>query len=599
MIRLDILFVTYQSEKWIDGCMESLSKSDCDLGQIGIYVVDNASTDQTIEKLESAKEQYGKLFAAFEIVKQTHNAGFGRGNNTAAAMARAPYLLCLNIDTKLYPDTLSTLCAAIEADNNRNVAVWEMRQYPYEHPKVYDPLTGETSWVSGACFAVRREVFMQVSGFDERIFMYGEDVDLSWRIRAKGYTLRYVPQAVVEHYCYQKKNEIKPTQYIYSTVYNQLLRCKFGGAKEKLEGYLWMMLKLLRGAPFDGARKKVLAAWLKSGEAFRAGRVWHAENSREIDGKRFSFYGFQYEIMREGAFVSGGRPSGEKKVSIIVRTCGRPAVLRETLMSLRAQTYPNIEIVIVEDGPNRSEQMIREEFSDLRIIYRATGEKRGRCYNGNVAMELATGDYLNFLDDDDLFFADHVETLVWALERNPQYRIAYAQGFETPIEVHSREPYRYEVRDVKTVFHSAFDIQEILCHNIVPIQAVMFERSIFRECGGLDETLDVMEDWDMWVRFALENPFLYVPKTTSIYRVPAKKAANRVRMQEMDIALDLVKNRYKHHVRQEETVSLKQRILQSRTNSGILGFVFGRIRSAYRCMGDVRHRIMLRMGKTI
>ena len=63
--------------------------------------------------------------------------------------------------------------------------------------------------------------------------------------------------------------------------------------------------------------------------------------------------------------------------------------------------------------------MIKTEFSDLNIIYKATGEKQGRCKVGNLGMELAHGKYLNFLDDDDLLFADHVETLVQALLKNP------------------------------------------------------------------------------------------------------------------------------------------------------------------------------------
>ena len=93
------------------------------------------------------------------------------------------------------------------------------------------------------------------------------------------------------------------------------------------------------------------------------------------------------------------------KVSIIVRTCGRPDVLKTALDSLRRQTYKNIEIIVVEDGPIVSEKMIQEEYNDLPIVYFATIEKKGRSAAGNIGLKIASGTYLNFLDDDDIFYA--------------------------------------------------------------------------------------------------------------------------------------------------------------------------------------------------
>lgn len=98
--------------------------------------------------------------------------------------------------------------AAIRTASSQTAA-FELRQFPYEHPKYYDPVTLETSWISGACFVLKRSVFEETGGFDESIFMYGEDVDLSWHIRALGYRLQYVPAAITWHYAYQnpeKKN---------------------------------------------------------------------------------------------------------------------------------------------------------------------------------------------------------------------------------------------------------------------------------------------------------------------------------------------------------------------------------------------------------
>lgn len=225
------------------------------------------------------------------------------------------------------------------------------------------------------------------------------------------------------------------------------------------------------------------------------------------------------------------------KVSVLVRTCARPAVLREALISLRNQTYRNIEVIVVEDGKPTAEKMIREEFGGLNIVYHATGEKVGRCRAGNLAMALSGGKYLNFLDDDDVLCPDHVEVLVQALRAHPETKIAYALALETPIHVESSDPYRYRITDQRLVFDQPFNRLMLLHHNYFPIQTVLFERSIYEALGGLDETLEVLEDWDLWVRYACEYAFLYVGKITSFYRVPADRAQReKRRVQLLDAA---------------------------------------------------------------
>lgn len=235
--------------------------------------------------------------------------------------------------------------------------------------------------------------------------------------------------------------------------------------------------------------------------------------------------------------------------SIIVRTCGRPKVLKETLLSLRNQTYPNIEVVVVEDGEDCAGAMIREEFSDLNILYFATGEKVGRSKAGNLAMEMAHGKYLNFLDDDDLFYADHVEVLVKTLE-NSKNRAAYAFAFETPVEVKSRDPYVYTVYNYLEVHKKAFDRIELCHHNFIPIQCIMFEKELFEQYGGLDESLDALEDWDLWVRYSLHTDFDTVEKTTSLYRVPYVREMNEKRQKDLDDALVRVREKHKSYMQQ-------------------------------------------------
>lgn len=541
---MDLIYVSYNSEKWIKSCFASVLKLDYDLKKISIYVVDNGSADNTIQKLEEFQKISGDQLKEFKIIETGKNLGFGAANNLGEKQGTDDIVCFFNIDTELCPDTLKNLEEDI-LESEDDVALWELRQFPYEHPKLYDPLTLETTWSSGAAFAMKRSVFDEMKGFDDVIFMYAEDVDLSWRLRSFGYKLHYVPKAVIIHYSYEEAGEVKPNQYVNSIVNNILLRYRFAGPYRIAKGYYQFLKCMVAPAAFPGAKKSLLKGFFRHFKSIPhfLKRDYCGGQRREVA----KFIYFDYAPIRDGAFYVNERPEEYPLVSIIVRTCGRPAVLRETLISLRNQTYPNLEVVVVEDGQECADSMIKNEFSDMNILYHTTGEKVGRSKAGNKAMELAHGKYLNFLDDDDLFYADHVEVLVRTLEKSSN-RAAYAFGFETPIEVESREPYVYKVFDYRGVHKTRFDKIELCYHNYIPIQCIMFEKSLFEEYGGLDESLDALEDWDLWVRYSLHTDFDCVAKTTSIYRVPKVRNINEKRQKELDDALVVVREKHKSYM---------------------------------------------------
>lgn len=546
---MDLVYVSYNSEKWIDRCFASVMKSDYDLKSVSVYAVDNASSDSSVKKLYEAKKKYQNQLKSFEVITAKTNMGFGNANNLAFRHGSSPIVCFFNIDTELLADTLKNLKTDIKT-SDKKTALWELRQFPYEHPKLYDALTHETSWSSGAAFAVRRRVYEKIGGFDKYIFMYAEDVDLSWRIRSYGYKLKYVPSAVIMHYAYVTAGEVKPVQHVNSIVNNLLLRYRFGGIRSILQWHKLFIRCLAASEAFPGSKKLLLMAYFK-----HFGKIGHFLNRKyrgNADAFHADFIGFDYAGIKDGAFYKNELPKEQPLVSIIVRTCGRPAVLRETLQSLRHQTYQNIEIVIVEDGQDTASSMLYEEFADLNILYHATGDKVGRSRAGNMAMSLAHGKYLNFLDDDDLFYADHVEVLVYALLHTDQ-KAAYAFAFQTPIEVKSADPYVYKLGDYEGIHKQEFDKIMLCHHNYIPIQSIMFEKSLFDEYGGLDESLDMLEDWDLWVRYSLHTDFACVRKTTSIYRVPMVREASRERQEELDRALVTVREKHKRYI---QTVSV-------------------------------------------
>jgi glycosyltransferase involved in cell wall biosynthesis len=237
------------------------------------------------------------------------------------------------------------------------------------------------------------------------------------------------------------------------------------------------------------------------------------------------FSGWGYELRRDGAFheVASRReaPPGERPlVSILIRTVDRPAWLREALASVAHQTYRPIEVVVIEDGDERSRELVDSFRDRLDIRYQCTGSRVGRARAGNLALAAARGQWLNFLDDDDLFFADHVEVLVEAATRAGAAG-AYALAWEAQTVFRDRSHAQYEEVLHVTRHHQPFDRLTLWHHNYLPIQAVLFHRRLFERHGGFEEDMDHLEDWNLWTRYTLDEDLLLVPKTTSKYRVPA------------------------------------------------------------------------------
>jgi N-acetylglucosaminyl-diphospho-decaprenol L-rhamnosyltransferase len=156
----------------------------------------------------------------------TSNCGFGAAHNEMmklAFAADADLYLCLNPDGLLHPLALQQLVK--KSLQHGNSAIVEAMQVPREHPKPYDPLTGETRWCSGACLLIPASVFHTTQGFDEVFFMYCEDVDLSWRGRLMGHRLYIEPSAKFLHNVVEAKSAALNRQMLLSA---RLLGAKYG-----------------------------------------------------------------------------------------------------------------------------------------------------------------------------------------------------------------------------------------------------------------------------------------------------------------------------------------------------------------------------------
>jgi len=531
--EIDISVVTYNSSAWLDAFMDSLVDQRFPLGNIRLLFRDNGSGDDTRARLEALAAEHRPRFKEI-LLDFGKNVGFGRGHNANLVRAASPWFLVTNVDLELEPDTLHELVQRAAGDPP-DVALWECRQKPYEHPKHYRPDTGETLWSSSACALFRTEALRRIGGYEPKLFLYGEDVEISYRLRDRGWTLRYVPRATVWHHTYQAAGELKPAQYFGNTLANVLLRCRYGTAREVLRGFLLYLSLFLEPRLFPHQRIRLARRVLSL--------FWLAPYfllTRKRSDIKFRFLRWDYELTRHGAFYPQPRlpPETERPlVSVLVRTmAGRGGKLAEAVASVAQQTYRPVELVIVEDGSDTAAAFAQAQDAAGRfaaVRYRAL-PKMGRCAAGNAALGLAlSADEIDYLVDS-LLYADHLETLVDALQAVPEASGAYGLAFEVRTEIQSHDPWRYRELDFCLRYRQPFSRALLWHHNFMPIQCVLFRRELFDRHGGFDPELDNLEDWNLWVRYTLQRDFIMVDKLTSLYRVPAEPAHALARQTDLD-----------------------------------------------------------------
>lgn len=431
----------------------------------------------------------------------------GGGCNDGARCGEAPYIFMLNVDTEICPDALTELDAVID-QNDPTVGAYELRQKPTETGVYHDPVTMESDWVSGACVVFPRGVYEKAGGFDENIFLYCEDVDISWRIRAYGYKLIYVPKAAVFHYTVSGDKQKFNREFLWTNYTKLLLHYKYLDLRSIVRANK-AYLKICKNPPhhFPHVRKQLAQNYLRHIFKIPAFVSWRMHH-RDIVKKVPVNFSEGYTVMR-GLYEY--RPIKENPlVSVIIRAYQNPTVLRETLKSLRHQTYRNFEIVIEEDGEETLRDMLEREFADLPISYEALGEHGGRSKAGNRALARSKGRYINFLDSDDFFYPEHLEVMVASFEKHPDADIIMNGYtiFDTDIS-YQHPSYVYQRRQIRYFEPKQVTLPTLCQEDPIPILSAMFRRELFEKMGGLREDLEANEDWGMWLRFFTLRPHVY------------------------------------------------------------------------------------------
>lgn len=213
-----VVILNWNGRKLLEGFLPSVTRYS---GNAAIYLADNASTDDSVSFVKAN-------FPSVKIIINEVNGGYAKGYNDALKSIEEPYYLLLNSDIEVTENWLSPLLEIIQQQNvgavQPKIKAFSEKEsfeyagaaggfidkdfYPFCRGRIFDNVEKDSGqydypmevfWASGACMLIRRSLFWETGGLDEDFFAHMEEIDLCWRIKKRGYSMRIIPQSVVYH----------------------------------------------------------------------------------------------------------------------------------------------------------------------------------------------------------------------------------------------------------------------------------------------------------------------------------------------------------------------------------------------------------------
>jgi len=202
------------------------------------------------------------------------------------------------------------------------------------------------------------------------------------------------------------------------------------------------------------------------------------------------------------------------KVSVIIPLYNREKYIAETVRSVLNQTYPNIELIVVDDGSTDGSRAALQPYaSRLTLLEQPGRANKGQSAAINLGLRHAAGKYIAILDSDDLFLPEKLKAQVDYLEQNPEVGLVYSNGFI--IDSNGKRLYKFYSKppDEKS------EPSNVLLDCYFPLPSNSLVRSeVFQKTGPFDEKLRSGQDHDMAIRVAEVSKLAYIDDTLFCYR---------------------------------------------------------------------------------
>jgi glycosyltransferase involved in cell wall biosynthesis len=190
-------------------------------------------------------------------------------------------------------------------------------------------------------------------------------------------------------------------------------------------------------------------------------------------------------------------------------------MLRECLQSISQQTYGNIEIVVVNDGGETIREMVSSLELGREVQFIDHEVRKGPAAARNSGIKAAMGKYIAYLDDDDVYYPDHISELVNFLEIHRSF-VAYSDAVKV---LQYKSDGEYLTKESEHMNSIDFDAEKLLVSNYIPVICVSHRKDCVENIGYFDDNLFTHEDWDFFIRLSSIYSFGHVSKITCEYRL--------------------------------------------------------------------------------
>lgn len=465
--KVSIIIPVFNAVALTKACIESIYRETSSKVPFDVIVIDNASRDITPRYLKKEKRKRDHL----NILRMKKNIGFGPAVNHGIQHSMGDFIVILNNDTMVSPGWLENLLAPLESDASIGI-VSPVTNYVGEGPQIDERAKDLPPDVSAIVQHAK-----SIAGRSDVIYEPNRLVFFCVLIRRELVDMiGYLDES------YEKGN-FEDDDYC--------LRARVAGYK---------------------------LAIAENSFVYHHGSVTFAKNrishSKYMEGNRERFYRKAGRMATYYRHFTLPQPVRKDEVSVIIRTKDRPVLLKRALTSMANQTFKDFEIVLVNDGGEDVTNLLNSFGSQIQIKYVHYDVSKGRTAAVNVGIQHSRGKWISYLDDDDIAYPWHLETLFHAAQKS-KAKFIYSD-FNRALFLRELKVTTPDILQGSPPWD--FSRRELLVQNYIPIHTWLHHRDCVEKAGLWDETFDRLEDYEFLLRLSKLYDFHHLKKVTCEYR---------------------------------------------------------------------------------
>jgi glycosyltransferase involved in cell wall biosynthesis len=558
--KVSVIMSVYNGEKYLREAVDSiLTQTFTDFEFI---IINDGSRDRTKKILESYVDPRIRLY-------HHQNIGLTRSLNRAISLARGDYIARMDADDISCPERLDKQVGYL--DENPEVGLVGSRyiridksgletaeiQVPIGTENILKHFLLEGSAFCHSSMIFRKSVAEKIGFYDESV-KYAQDYDFGIKCFEICEVANY-PE-ILQKWRYNDQSGISVTKndeqkrysdeirkkFIENTIdkgmigyeylkklclsnpNNKLISSAFFREYEKLNKYdeeksrdgndylIYLKLKYLHENPKWEYLNKIGSIYLNKSK-LSLSLMCFTESLRLNPIRREVLEVVQYlkgkELEKKHIKLEGN----ECKVSVVMPTYNRGEDIKESIGSVLDQTFKDFELLVINDGGSDEVNKIVDSYDSVKIKYFKLDKNRGLSAALNEGILRAKGEYIAYLDDDDIYYPNHLERLTTFIEENNHHDAVYSDAWWCYGE---RKDNKF-VEISRKLYHlrpKEFDRNALFQNNYISTLNILHKKSCFNVIGLFNEDLIQLMDWEMWMRFSKNFNFHQLNDITGEYR---------------------------------------------------------------------------------